>query len=282
MIDILILNLAWEGADARGRSMRSVFLKSGLVTLSAMAASVGVAAVVMGLRGEVLGGDALLLSFMCPLFVAWPASARNYWQKKKLEGLNGELAQAHDDLAEAHRSLADAHARLALRASRDAMTGLLNRESFFQAVECRHRDGEACHLLVIDADHFKSINDTHGHAVGDAALVAIAAAIARAAGPAVVAGRIGGEEFAVCIPIGHGRSDAAVAEAIRAEVAAIRFLGSAGRPVALSVSVGGATFSPQLPVGTVLRLADKRLYAAKRGGRNNVVTGAKHSVSYAA
>lgn len=262
--------------------MRSVIIKSGLVTLVAMVASVGVAAVLMGLRGQVLGGDALLLSFVCPLVVAWPASARNYWQKQKLKGLNGDLAQAHDALAEAHRRLAEAHARLAVRASRDAMTGLLNRESFFQSVECRHRDGEACHLLVIDADHFKSINDTHGHVVGDAALVDIAAAIARAAGPDVVAGRIGGEEFAVCIPAGHDRSDAAVAEAIRAEVAAIRLRGPDGRPVALSVSIGGATFSPHLAVKAVLRLADKRLYAAKNGGRNNVVTGTPHAIGFAA
>jgi len=262
--------------------MRSVFVKSGLVTLAAMVASVGVAAVAMALQGQPLAGNAFLLSFICPLFVAWPASARNFWQQKKLKRLNGELAQAHDALAEAHRMLAAAHARLAVRASRDAMTGLLNRESFFQAVECRHREGEACHLLVIDADHFKSINDTHGHAIGDAALVDIAAAITRAAGPDVVAGRIGGEEFAVCIPIGHARPDTAVAEAIRAEVAAIRFLGSDGRPVSLSVSVGGATFSPQVPVATVLRLADKRLYAAKNGGRNNVVTGAPRSIGFAA
>lgn len=262
--------------------MHSVIVKSGLVTLAAMVASVGVAATVMAMQGQPLAGNALLLSFVCPLLVAWPASARNYWQKKKLKSLNGDLARAHHALAEAHRMLAAAHARLAVRASRDAMTGLLNRESFFQAVECRHRDGEACHLLVIDADHFKSINDTHGHAVGDAALKHIAAAIARAAGAGAVAGRIGGEEFSVCIPTGHGRTDREVAEAIRTEVAAVRLLGPDGRPVVLSVSVGGATFAPQLGVGSVLRLADKRLYAAKNGGRNTVVTGPPTGVSVAA
>lgn len=259
--------------------MRSVVIKSGLVTLAAMVGSVLVAAAAMGVQGEVLAGNALLLSFLCPLFVAWPASARNYWHKKKLKGLNGELARAHDDLVRAHRMLADAHARLSDRARRDAMTGLLNRESFIQSVERLHGEGRAGHLLIIDADHFKAINDTHGHAVGDAALVDIAAAIARAAGAELVAGRIGGEEFAVCIPAEHGRSVSAVAEAIRAEVAAIRLRGAEGQPLALSVSIGAAPFSPPLQVGAVLRLADQRLYAAKRGGRNAVVTGAQSSAA---
>ncbi len=258
--------------------MRSVIFKSGLVTLAAMVASVGVAAAAMGLQGRALAGNALLLSFVCPLFVAWPASARGYWQKKELTSLNGRLAQAHHDLTRAHRMLADAHAELALRATHDALTGLLNRETFLQGVEALHRDGRAGHLLIIDADHFKAINDTHGHATGDAALVAIASAIARAAGGDLIAGRIGGEEFAVCIPAGHARPDAAVAEAIRSEVAALRFQGANGTPVALSVSIGGASFSLHLQLGSVLRLADKRLYAAKGGGRNNLVTGADRTV----
>lgn len=262
--------------------MHSVFVKSGLVTLAAMVASVAIAALAMDLQGLPLAGNALLLSFLCPLFVAWPASAFNYWRKMKLKGLHGELAQAHDDLARAHRLLADAHARLAVRASRDAMTGLLNRESFFQAVEDRHREGDAGHLLIIDADHFKAINDTHGHSVGDAALVAIAAAITRASGDDIIAGRIGGEEFAVCIPAGCGGSDREIAEAIRARVAELRFVGADGTPIALSVSIGCATFATCLPVASVLQLADKRLYAAKRGGRNSIVTGAPDATSAAA
>jgi diguanylate cyclase (GGDEF)-like protein len=262
--------------------MRSVVFKSGLVTLVAMVASVGVAAMVMNLQGFSLDGNALLLSFLCPLFVAWPASAYNYWQKKKLTSLHDQLAQAHDDLARAHRSLADAHARLAMRASRDAMTGLLNRESFFQSLEDRHREGHAGHLLIIDADHFKAINDTHGHSVGDAALVAIAAAITRASGDDIIVGRIGGEEFAVCIPATCGGSDRGIAEAIRAEIEGLRFLGADGTPIALSVSIGSATFAPCLPVASVFQLADKRLYAAKRGGRNSIVTGARDTTSAAA
>lgn len=259
--------------------MRSVVLKSGFITLVAVAASVVVTTVIQGMQGQLLDGNALLLSIMSPLFIAWPVSGWTYWQKDKLRRLNGELARAHDDLVEAHRMLADAHARLADRARRDAMTGLLNRESFLQSVEGLHREGRAGHLLIIDADHFKAINDTHGHATGDAALVDIAAAIARAAGADLVVGRIGGEEFAVCIPAGQGRSDLVVAEAIRDEVAGIRFRSADGQPVNLSVSIGAAPFSPRLPVGVVLRLADQRLYAAKRNGRNNVVTGGRSSAA---
>jgi diguanylate cyclase (GGDEF)-like protein len=262
--------------------MRSVLLKSALVTAAAMLGSVAVAAAALAFQGQALAGNALLLSFMCPLFVAWPASAWSYWQRERLRQVHEDLAAAHDALADAHRMLADAHARLADRASRDAMTGMLNRESFLKAVEDEHGAGRAASLLIIDADHFKAINDTHGHAMGDAALVAIAAAIGRYAGRDVITGRIGGEEFAACIPAGHPLAPAAVAEAIRAGVADLRLAGADGRSIPLSVSIGGAGFTPRQTLGQVLRKADGRLYAAKSGGRNNVVIGAPEVVRTAA
>ena len=99
---------------------------------------------------------------------------------------------SHDELATAHAELARAHAMLAEQAIRDPMTGLLNREAFFDrlksAADATHRGL----LLIIDADHFKAINDTYGHESGDRALVEIASAIARGATTDALVGRIGG------------------------------------------------------------------------------------------
>jgi diguanylate cyclase (GGDEF)-like protein len=266
----------------RGWSMRSVLVKSVLVTIVAMFGSLAIASVVMTLQGQELDPNALLLSFLCPLLIAWPASAWGYWQRERMRQVHEDLSAAHDALADAHRMLAQAHARLADRASRDAMTGMLNRETFLKEIEALHESGQAGSLLIIDADHFKSINDTHGHAVGDAALVEIAAAIGRSAGRGVVAGRIGGEEFAACIPTGNPWPQAAVAEAIRSSVASTRLTGADGRPISLTVSIGGATFTPNRTLGQVLREADGRLYAAKNGGRNMVVTCPSESARAAA
>ena len=128
--------------------------------------------VVPALGGSV-DGNAWLMLTICPLTIAWPASAFTFWQSERLKN-------AHRDLARAHAQLAAAHRRLEEKASRDNMTGMLNRESFFAALDGSRRKTDRGALLIIDADHFKKINDNFGHLTGDTALLEIAAAISRA------------------------------------------------------------------------------------------------------
>lgn len=243
--------------------MRSIFVKSGLVAVASALASVVIGATVLGLQGLTLTGNALVMTLLCPLLVAWPASARTFVQKERLR-------EAHTALTRAHSELAAAHVRLAERASRDHMTGMLNRESFFEALEMETANGVAGALLIIDADRFKAINDTYGHMDGDLALVEIARAIRRAAAPGGVIGRVGGEEFAVYLPRSDARTAAVAAEDIRREVASIEFRSSGGAAIALTVSVGVAVFSSGTPVDKIMRCADRRLYDAKEAGRNKV------------
>lgn len=242
--------------------MKTVFWKSAAVAFASLAASVFIALSIV----PAFGGNAWLLLTICPMTLAWPASAYTFWQSERLK-------RAHRDLARAHAQLAAAHRRLEDKAMRDDMTGMLNRESFFAALD-GSRDQEARGaLLIIDADHFKSINDRFGHPVGDAALLEIAAAISRGVRGGDLLGRIGGEEFAAFL-VGAGEQEASgVAERIRREVELIRFRpdGDASVPLALTVSIGGTACLPGATVSDMMRAADRRLYRAKNSGRNLAV-----------
>ena len=173
------------------------------------------------------------------------------------------------------RELAIAHHKLARYASIDALTGVLNRGAFTSLVEAylarieteRLTGGGA--MLLIDADNFKSINDQYGHDRGDEALQIIARSMRDTLRDTDLVGRIGGEEFAVFLPI-SGRDQAeTAAERVRLAISDAAFSPD-GERRPLSVSIGGAVFERRVPLIDVFRCADQQLYAAKRAGRNRI------------
>jgi len=241
-----------------------ILLKSTLVAIATTAASLLIVATVVPAIGGVVDGNAWLMCVICPMGTAWPASAYTFWQSDRLR-------RAHGELAAAHAQLASAHAMLAEKASRDHMTGVLNREAFFAALDRSRRKSDRGALLIIDADHFKKINDTFGHLTGDDALLEISSAVNRAVRHGDVVGRIGGEEFGAIL-VGATEAQAqTVAERVRREVEAIRFAPRGGRPLPLTVSIGGVRCDTDASVADLMRAADRRLYEAKNKGRNLVV-----------
>ena len=161
-------------------------------------------------------------------------------------------------------------------ATRDALTGLANRRFFLERaaelVGLAQRHGRPLCMMMIDIDHFKSINDRFGHALGDAALRAIAATLRRDLRKTDLCGRIGGEEFALVLPETSLRSAAATAERMRRDVAAARLAAPRGDAIALRVSIGVAALQPgRQTVEALLAEADRLLYQAKSAGRNRVV-----------
>jgi diguanylate cyclase len=166
-----------------------------------------------------------------------------------------------------------ANDKLARLASRDPLTGLLNRRAFADQFELlarkARRHGDLVALLLLDADHFKSINDTFGHDVGDRVLMHIASVVSAMSGEDAVVGRLGGEEFGVAF---SGRSDAATqAERVRAAIQASA-LWQGDQRVSLTVSAGAVDAEASHPLAELMRIADKALYAAKAGGRNRVTS----------
>ncbi len=163
-----------------------------------------------------------MVCIVCPLLIAWPASAYTFWQSDRLKA-------AHRDLARAHAQLAAAHRRLADKARRDDMTGMLNRESFFAALEHSRRRSDRGALLIIDADHFKAINDSYGHLTGDEALLLIAAAIKDACAPATFSGASAARSSARSWSAPASRRRASWPERIRGEVEGHRLPSARGR-----------------------------------------------------
>jgi diguanylate cyclase (GGDEF)-like protein len=160
-------------------------------------------------------------------------------------------------------------------ATTDGLTGLLNHRAFQaradEALAQARRYGRACAVLLTDVDHFKSVNDTHGHPVGDLVLKGVAQILREKARDTDLVARYGGEEFAVIMPETDGKGALVIAERIREAVRAKVFQTEAG-PLQISISVGIAAAPAN---GTqkqeLIDLADQCLYFAKRNGRNRSV-----------
>jgi diguanylate cyclase (GGDEF)-like protein len=166
--------------------------------------------------------------------------------------------------------------RLRHLAEHDPLTGLYNRRAFFDHAERRLRDlrasGRRGSVFIVDVDHFKQINDTHGHDAGDRVLVGAARLIhAHAQLTGALCARFGGEEFVVLSSELTDIAAEASAEALRTHFAASRFDG-ADEPITATISIGLAELDPGETLSNALNAADQMLYLAKSGGRNKVVS----------
>lgn len=183
-----------------------------------------------------------------------------------------EMAGALRDLISAANRRTE---ELAAQAQTDMLTGMFNRRGFQQRAEAElaraGRYGTPLTVLVGDIDHFKQVNDTHGHAVGDAALRHVAALWQDVLRDSDISGRLGGEEFAALLP--HTDADAAivVAERIRGDLAVNDLPLAGGGMLIMTISIGIATAAPGEGLSSLLARADDALYAAKRAGRNRVL-----------
>ncbi|MBB3952192.1 GGDEF domain-containing protein [Aureimonas jatrophae] len=224
--------------------------------LSVLATGIAVIAAyyVFGGFGTSAARQALVFCLLVPILSTLPIQVYAATRLRRLERQNGALAHV---------------------ATRDGLTQVLNRDAFKRAVqghlaELGSNNGKPATLLIIDADHFKRINDRLGHPVGDTALTAIAGTLRRSVRRDDLVGRLGGEEFGVYLR-GAGPDEAAiVAERLRATIERI-FVGPADRRTRLSVSIGGISLRSRVAFDAVYKIADTNLYQAKRSGRNRAV-----------
>jgi len=175
-----------------------------------------------------------------------------------------------DRLREQRAALTEAERR----AQTDPLTGVLNRRSLVERLDAAclraRARGLPIALLFIDLDHFKEINDSYGHAAGDACLSAIIGPIQAELRQSDVIGRYGGEEFVVILSSADIAAAHPIAERIRNRVADVRVEGF-GTPIRLTCSIGVATSDTLGVWGEhLIAQADAAVYAAKRSGRNRV------------
>jgi diguanylate cyclase (GGDEF)-like protein len=267
-----------EGVLVMDRAGRSVGINPAMARILGLAEGAGIG----GLASALLAGKPGLESLLA---LAPPAesdvriedglSVRHY--AAKLSAITGGGGKRYGAIL----SLSDITIRVELTESLtalarvDGLTGVLNRRAFLEAAALEllraRRQGSALSALILDLDEFKKVNDTYGHAAGDAVLKAIAAACAGHLRATDLFGRYGGEEFVALMPcIGPGEAIAA-AERLRQAILEHR-LEHEGRSLSATASFGcaGRARIEAETVEELLREADDALYRAKAGGRNRV------------
>ena len=203
---------------------------------------------------------AMALGGICYVLVAYRAvGILTFFLRRSIQ-LSHELTAA--------REAAEALART------DELTGMRNRRAFYElgelALQQAKRYQHPLSLMILDADSFKSINDTYGHAAGDQALQGVAGVLRANARVADVAARLGGEEFGVLLPETAAPDALRLAERVRLAVAALR-VPHAGASIAFTCSIGVAErVLPDESLDALVARADQALYEAKRQGRDRV------------
>jgi diguanylate cyclase (GGDEF)-like protein len=155
----------------------------------------------------------------------------------------------------------------------DGLTNLANRKQLdtllTEEIARARRHGRELSVLMLDIDHFKAINDTHGHLTGDSVLRGLAAILSKRLRPNDRLGRYGGEEFCAILPETPARNAGRIAEELRALVEAHAFVAEDSK-VRVTISIGVGTLQEGMDVAALYRSADEMLYKAKRSGRNRV------------
>lgn len=190
----------------------------------------------------------------------------------------GTLAMPALTLGAVMMANADIIARTTYAADHDYLTGAWSRRAFFQMAERERaravRGGGELSMLLFDVDHFKQINDVHGHAVGDHVLVDIVRRSIQVIRQVDYCARVGGEEFAVLLPDAGVGTAATVAERLRETLDRTLRVPGGECEVAYSVSIGVARMEPRETITALLCRADRALYLAKASGRNTTVCAA--------
>ncbi|MBX9698570.1 MAG: GGDEF domain-containing protein [Acetobacteraceae bacterium] len=217
---------------------------------------------------EVQSGQADLPELIARLLAETRAlAARN-------ERLGRRLDESAKQMSALERELEDARREATI----DGLTGLMNRRAFDEVIRAvageAMNSGDPLALLMLDIDHFKEVNDSWGHAVGDAVLQLVARRLAQRARAEDRPARFGGEEFVVLLPGTTLQEAAAIGDAIRADLESQRLvLRDTQQPIgAVTASIGAAVYEPGERLADWIARADAALYQAKAAGRNRVVT----------
>jgi len=210
------------------------------------------------------------------LYAAGIAGAFFAFHRLRLRVLKRNQAKLTALVRERTREIEASREEMRVRALKDGLTQCWNRGAMMEIVECEigkcARSGEPFALVLLDLDHFKRVNDTHGHLAGDAVLVEVARRLRAAVRPCDAVGRYGGEEFIVVLPGLALPADADRLHALRDTVRGAPVDIGGGRVLPVTASFGVVSFTPGTPPDAVvlLRRADEALYRSKNEGRDRI------------
>lgn len=235
--------------------MTSPFQKVALGVVFSVATTLLFLLVVSSFPGMEITPAYWIVGALCPALVSAPVCLVMVRQMELFRAASLELGVLNQ--------------RLMTASTTDYLTGLLNRGEFIRRVEDVRRGPDGWFFLV-DVDHFKKVNDTHGHHLGDRALEAVARSLLAVVEPEDLCGRLGGEEFAVFRPIASAAEAAELAEAFRLVVEAMAVHSGTPDKIRITISVGVAPGPDTSTISECLKMADSAMYLAKRRGRNQV------------
>jgi diguanylate cyclase (GGDEF)-like protein len=226
-------------------------------------------------RWQIVSGASLIL-LQALLISALLMALRS--RRRTLAQLNNERNKLEERVVHRTLELLVANNELEKLTVTDPLTGIGNRRKMTEQIgaelERARRFRHSLALLMVDIDHFKRINDTHGHEAGDRTIVAVSAALTAHLRSIDMAARFGGEEFVMLMPESAMDEAVRAAERLRAAVEALRLDVGTGQTIALTISIGVAVADPDDGhdgTSALLMRADKALYRAKKEGRNRVV-----------
>lgn len=195
----------------------------------------------------------------------------------RTRALRRQRRHLEQEVAARTRDLVAANARLDVLASTDPLTGLLNRRRFLELAQAEQaraqRYGRPVAVLLVDLDHFKRVNDTHGHRMGDAVLRTAADVLTASRRTSDLAARFGGEELVLLLPETDLKGAVGLAERLRLALAGAQTRLD-GADVRITASIGVASLRAGESLDSLLHRADQALYSAKRAGRDRVMVAA--------
>lgn len=208
--------------------------------------------------------------------------------RRKEEELTRLTLALQDEVAQKGRALSalrESEASFRYMAEHDALTGTLNRRSFFEAAGVEMLRAKTlnynCSIAILDIDHFKRFNDTYGHIEGDGALRHVTRTISSGLRQGDLMARYGGEEFVLLLPVADRDTAQRVIERLRKKIADTPVETQEAGPVSVTVSIGLASIPPKIGgkrdaafLEEALKHADEALYVAKRTGRNKLIVSA--------
>jgi diguanylate cyclase len=225
-------------------SWRHVLIYSVLITVLAVSVPLTIVSITLGALPMIFKFPILVISGLIPLFITFPIAVFALHIFKKVNATVATL-----------NSLVKF----------DTLTGLLSRAHFMHTFGERRKRGGF--LAIVDADHFKRVNDTFGHEAGDDALKYLATAMTQTVGNAGIVGRLGGEEFAIYLP-GVMREQAKLIAAALGSALRNQSFHYRGQIIPISVSIGLVVDEPDSDIAATFRRGDMLLYQAKRNGRD--------------
>ncbi len=254
--------IAMKELVAQQSAMRETAVIGALSTILSFLVVGGMYAAVFGIDDRFW--DSMTIAIIAPWMISFPLAW--YMANHRLR-----LVEMAERLREAREQLSDVNKQLVRKANYDGMTNLPNREWFFDRLDEVRKDRDNNILMIIDVDHFKHINDSFGHPIGDKALILLSNVFRKILRKDDLVGRIGGEEFGVFLPDTSEAEGQIIGEMIRHEVESTAFEPHQGVRHVITVSIGLTPAPTHFERPQMMRNADSALFEAKRRGRNRVL-----------